>query len=197
MQYTGSMQDKKNIKSISRIQAGYTFRTALKTEDSGNIIVVQAKDVLNDLYINDSKLIKINHQLFKSNAIIQKNDVLFSVRGKFRASVYIGNLNNIVASSSVYILRVADKNVIPEYLAIYLNSNSGQKEIGKSLTGGAIKTILRKDLENISVVIPNLDEQKIIINLYKNNIDLQDKLDFKKIIINNIAEKAISKILTK
>lgn len=197
MQYTGSMQDKKIIKYISRIQAGYTFRTALKTEESGNIFVIQAKDVINDLCINDSKLIKINHQLLKSNAIIKKNDVLFSVRGKFRASVYGGNLDNIIASSSVYILRVTDKNIIPEYLAIYLNSISGQKEVYKSLTGGAIKTILRKDLENISVAIPDLNKQKIIINLYKNNIALQEKLDLKKVIINNISEKAISKILTK
>ncbi|MCF7820284.1 MAG: restriction endonuclease subunit S [Candidatus Pacebacteria bacterium] len=190
------MRDKKNIKSISKIQSGYTFRTALKADKNGNITVLQAKDI-NDLYIDDNKLIKINHQLSKSNAIIKKNDVLFSVRGKFKASVYSGNLNNLVASSSVYILRINDKNIIPEFLAIYLNSSTGQREIYKSLTGGAIKTILRKDLENISVSIPDVNKQKIIINLHKNNIALQNKLDFKKIIINNITEKAISKILIK
>lgn len=188
---------KKRLKDITSIIAGYTFRTALKAEDSGKNRVIQAKDTANDLIIDEKKLIKTNHQLFKSNAIIQKNDILFSVRGKFRASVYIGSLNKIIASSSVYILRVVNKSIDPEYLTIYLNSRNGQKEISKSLTGGAIKTILRKDLENINVIIPELSKQQIIIKLYKNNLALQDKLNNKKILINNIVERAVAEILNK
>ena len=138
------MRYKKNIKSIAKIQAGYTFRTALKTVEKGDNFVVQARDISGGLYIDDNELDKIDHQIIKSNSLVKKNDVIISVRGKFRSGVYIGDLNNIIASSSVYILRLFDKNIYPEYLSIFLNSNNGQKEISKSLTGGAIKTILRK-----------------------------------------------------
>jgi len=109
----------------------------------------------------------------------------------------MGKSRNIIASSSVYILRLIDENLKPEYLAIYLNSNNGQKEISKSLTGGAIKTILKKDLENICVVVPETSKQQAIINLYNNNIAFQNKLNTKKILINNIIETAVSKILNK
>lgn len=187
----------KKLKEITKIIAGYTFRTALKSVDEGGNLVAQAKDISDDLYINDSKFIKINHQLLRSNALIKNNDILFSVRGKFKASVYNGNKNNIIASSSVYILRLTNKNVNPEYLAIYLNSFVGQKEIRKSLTGGAIKIILRKDLGNLNIVIPKIKKQIAIIDLYKNNSRLQEKLDTKKYLINNIAKIAISKILNK
>lgn len=188
---------KKRLKDITSIIAGYTFRTALKTEEDGKNPVIQARDIANNLIIDEMKLTNINHQAFKTNALVRENDVIISVRGKFRAGVYMSKSNNVIASSSVYILRLIDKNIKPEYLAIYLNSRNGQKEINKSLTGGAIKTILRKDLEDISVVIPELSKQQIIINLYKNNLVLQDKLNNKKILINNIVESAVAEILNK
>ncbi len=197
MQYSNGMQNKKNIKSIAKVLAGYTFRTALKTEESGKNLVIQAKDIVNNFIIDEKKLANIDHQFFKTNALVRKNDVIISVRGKFRACVYMGKLRNIIASSSVYILRLINEDINPEYLVIYLNSDNGQKEISKSLTGGVIKTILRKDLENINVVIPSIKEQQVIINLYKNNIAIQNRLDFKKILINNVTKKAISKILNK
>lgn len=188
---------KKRLKDITSIFAGYTFRTALKTEEDGENLVVQAKDIASELIIDESKLANIDHQSFKTNALVRENDVIISVRGKFRAGVYRGKSRNIIASSSVYILRLFDENTNPEYLAIYLNSNNGQKEISKSLTGGAIKTILRKDLENICVVVPEASKQQAIISLYKNNIALQNKLNTKKILINNIIESAVGKILNK
>jgi restriction endonuclease S subunit len=189
--------NKKNIKSIAKAFAGYTFRTTLKTEEGGRNLVIQAKDMSNNLIIDSSRLASINYQSFKTNALLKENDVIISVRGKFRAGVYKGLQDNIIASSSVYILRLIDKKIYPEYLAIYLNSVVGQKEISRSLTGGAIKTILRKDLENINVVIPDEKKQQIIINLYKNNIAFQDKLNSKKLLVNNIMETAVSKILNK
>ncbi len=186
----------KKLKEVTKIIAGYTFRTALQAQGDGKILVVQAKDISN-LFIEEQNLIKIDHQKYKTKAVIKKNDVIISVRGKFQAGVYKGNLKNIIASSSVYILRLTNKDVNPKYLAIYLNSFVGQKEIRKSLTGGAIKTILRKDLGNLNIVIPETEKQKTIIDLYKNNSTLQEKLDTKKYLINNIVKIAISKILNK
>ncbi len=186
----------KRLKNIADIVAGYTFRTALQTQKDGKALVVRAKDISN-LFIEDQNLIKVDHQKYKTKAVIKKNDVIISVRGKFQAGVYKGDLKNIIASSSVYILRITDVNVLSEYLAIYLNSKIGQREINKTLTGGAIKTILRKDLENLNIVIPEIKKQKTIIDLYKNNLKLQEKLDVKQRLINNITETAIGKIINK
>lgn len=186
---------KKRLKEITEIIAGYTFRTALKTEEGGKNLVIQAKDVTNKLIVDESKLANIKQQSFKTNALVRENDVIISARGKFRAGIFKSNLNNVIASSSVYILRLIDENIKPEFLAIYLNSTIGQKEISKLLTGGAIQTILRKDLEDLSVIIPSLEKQKIVIDLYNNNNQMQKLLNSKKEIINNIAERTITNIL--
>lgn len=184
------------IKNISDVFAGYTFRTALKDNKNGSMSVIQARDVFSDnLYINYNNLIKIDFQSTRTNSLVKENDVLVSARGVFRASVFSEANKNIITSSSSYIIRLKDKNILPEYLAIYLNSIVGQKEINKNLSGGTIKTILRKDLSEIEVKILDLKKQKQIINLYQANKKTQSLLSRKKEILDKLSEAGIYKIL--
>lgn len=187
--------DNKNIKNIASVIAGYTFRTALKSHKNGLMSVVQAKDILGAFYIAKDNLSKIDLQEYQTRAMIEKNDIIISSRGSFRASIIKNNMTNAIASSSVYILRVEDKNILPEYLAIFLNSVDGQKKIKKKMTGSVIKTILRKDLENVKIPIPSKDIQNKIIDLYRNNQNQQKLLDRKKILINQITESLTSNYL--
>jgi restriction endonuclease S subunit len=102
---------------------------------------------------------------------------------------------NIIASSSVYILRLKDKNIMPEYLTIYLNSSDGQKQLTESSTGATIKSIKKNDLENIEIIMPNLEKQKKIIEVYHTNNKLQEALIKKINLIKNINEVVINKLL--
>jgi len=184
-----------NLKNIADIIAGYTFRMALEPQIDGLMTVIQSKDVLDNLYINKDNLTKINLQKYQSKALVEENDVIISSRGSFRTNVIKSNITNIIASSSVYILRLKDRNIIPEYLAIYLNSVDGQKKIRNKITGSVIKTILRKDLENLKIPLPDKNMQNKIINLYKNNQAQQKLLTKKKLLINEIVESSISNFL--
>jgi restriction endonuclease S subunit len=187
---------KQRIKNISDVFTGYTFRTALKDDKNGTMAVIQARDVFSDnLYIDYPSLTKIDFQTTRSNSLVKKNDVLISARGNFKASVFTEDNKNIIASSSSYIIRLKDKKILAEYLAIYLNSIIGQKEISKNLSGGTIKTILRKNLEEIEIKIFDLKKQKQIINLYQANKKIQNLLSRKKEILDSISEAGIYKIL--
>ena len=182
--------ENKTIKDIANVIAGYTFRTALKSHQDGLMTVVQAKDI-KGLYIEKDNLTTIDLQEYQTRAIIQKNDIVISSRGSFRVGIIREDSKNMIASSSVYVLRIGDKNILPEYLAIYLNSGEGQKKIKEKMTGSAIKTILRRDLENIKISIPIKEIQTIIVNLFHNNQMQQKLLDRKKILINQIFESSI------
>ena len=185
----------KNIKDIASVIAGYTFRTALKPHKNGLMTVVQSKDISDDLYVIKDNLTKIDLQEYQTRAIIKENDIVISSRGSFRASIIKGDTANMIASSSVYVLRIEDKNILPEYLAIYLNTIEGQKKIKEKMTGSVIKTILRKDLENVKIPMPSKDIQNKIIDLYKNNQTQQKLLNRKKILINQIIERSIANFL--
>ena len=90
---------------------------------------------------------------------------------------------------------IPSKSETSEFLAIFLNSLVGQKQLNEKATGAAINTILRKDLENIRIPIPDIKTQEKVVHLYQSNKKLQKALTQKMKLINNINEVAISKLL--
>ena len=159
------MKSKKEYKLIEIIQifAGYSFRSALQDDADGNMQVIQARDVRSGLYVNslDLRCIKMEYD---GNRVVQKGDVILSSRGFFIAAV-VGDINRkTIATSSVYILRPDIKKIIPEYLAIYLNSTKGQNKFKRYETGAAMKTIFSRDLQEIKIPIPSMEKTK---NMYK------------------------------
>lgn len=189
------MEVKKDLKGIAEVIAGYSFRTALEGKDSASLFVLQAKNILDDSTADEENLEGIDFENYRSKAVVKKGDVVVSSRGSFRAGSVSFGSKDIIAASSVYILRVKNKNVLPEYLAIYLNSIEGQKQLIESATGAAIKAIRRSDLENISITLPDPAIQEKIIRIYHTNKKLQKALTRKINLINNINEGAITKLL--
>jgi len=194
-QYYSGMQTK-YLKEVTEIIAGYTFREALISDSNGETQVLLAKNINTDGTINYPELTKINLNLPRTNAFINKNDVLLSSRGIFRSGVFDNDSTNTIAASSMFILRIKDNSIFPEYLSIYLNTRAGQNCIQKILTGSTIKTILRRSLENLTIPIPPLSIQKMIIDISK-NLQQSEKLLTKKInLTKNIAEGAIKLLIT-
>jgi len=189
------METKKELKDIAEIIAGYSFRTALRGKDNASLFVLQAKNILENSIVDEENLDGIDFENYRSKAIVKKGDVVISSRGSFRAGSVSLEAKNIIAASSVYILRLKKETVLPEYLAIYLNSVEGQKQLIESATGAAIKAILKKDLENISVALPSTEKQEKIIRLYHTSKKLQKALVRKMNLISNINEVAINKLL--
>ena len=71
-------------------------------------------------------------------------------------------------------------NILPEFLAMYLNSLSGRRQIFGVLANGAIKTLLKKELEKVRIPALSIQLQKQIMDLHK-NISEQAKFLDKKI----------------
>jgi len=189
------MEAKKDLKDIAEVIAGYSFRTALRGKEDASLFVLQAKNILDGSTVDENNLDGIDFENYRSRAIVKKGDVVISSRGSFRAGSVSLESKNIIAASSVYILRLKKETVRPEYLAIYLNSIEGQKQLIESATGAAIKAIRKNDLENISVVVPSIEKQEKIVRLYYTSKKLQKALTRKMNLISNINEVAINKLL--
>lgn len=185
----------KSLSEIAEIIAGYTFRGALKNDPHGETQVISARNISNDGTVDQSELIRISLVLPRTNAGIARNDVLLSSRGIFRAGVLDQDTENIVAASSLFIIRIKDRNVIPEYLSIYLNSDQGQNSIQKVLTGSTIKTILRGALENLFIPIPSLDVQRTIVRISQNWTKREKLLSRKIDLGKSIAEGTVKYLL--
>lgn len=178
---------------ITKIRSGYSFRRKIEQQEGGNIYVVTGGDIGDDFYLQEENLIKIIKEVGEDK-LIQKGDVLLTVRGKFKA-VVSNNQGSLIATSSVCSLRVNRDIVLPEYIALWLNSKVGQTEINRNVTGATIKIILKKDLENIKIKIPNLEIQHEIVEFYKNTKELKNKLKTKTEMVENIFQGALTEII--
>jgi restriction endonuclease S subunit len=184
----------KRLSEISEIISGYSFRSALVNDPDGDYKVIQAKDITKDLEVSGKHLTKINLKKIASNAKVKINDAILTARGRYQAAV-VSSSEPIIASSSVFIIRVTSPNLNPRFLAIFLNSRHGQEQLLKLTSGNYIKSIPKFNLENLIVQLPPLSEQNKIVKLDQ-NIEHQQKLLARKInIISNISEETLIKIL--
>src|ERR1035437_5158900 len=128
------------ISNFAEVINGYTFRGAIETLKNGDISVLQAKDIVSGQNVTDiDKLTPIAFSGTRTASFLQKDDVLIVSRGmgagSFRSAVFSLNTTNIIASSSLLILRIKEKEVLSEYISLYFNSIEGQNKILETVAG--------------------------------------------------------------
>lgn len=184
------------ISKIAKTIGGYTFRKTIEPDNHGNVFVLQANNIINGQNIeNINGLIKTSFQGLRTTTFLQKNDVILVSRGSghgsFRAAVFLSDNSNVIASSSLFIIRLIDKDVLADYLAIYLNSLDGQNKLFKIAIGSSFHAIPRKALDDLEIPIPSIEKQKLIINLSINIKEQQKLVDYKYGLIDNIFNKIL------
>jgi restriction endonuclease S subunit len=197
MLYSIGMQKeiRQQLKDISDVILGYTFRSSLEKQTSGDILVLQARNIIDDLLIKESHLLRVNLGNNRTNAFASNNDVVLSSRGSFKSAVIKTDSGTVVAASSVYLLRLKTADVLPEYLAIYLNSNFAQKQIKEKITGVVINALLRRNVEELEIVIPSLEAQRKVISIYYSNLLYQKLLAKKQLLNSQINKGLINKLI--
>lgn len=180
------------LSEIATIQSGYSFRVKVVSVDGGSLGVVQAKDI-NGLYVDEDGIAKIN-QPYAESRIQKTGDVLLTSRGSFRAGVS-KFIKPTIASSSLFTIRLTSEDVLPEYLAIYLNSEPAQYYFSLNAKGATIQSLAITDLQNLNVPIVPLASQRIIIDLQQNVESQRNILNRKQDIINQVLKSSVAKTL--
>ena len=71
-----------------------------------------------------------------------------------------------IASSLFYVLTVRTERVDPRYLALVLNSASCGRALTAFAKGATVPVIPKRELANLSVPVPPLDQQLAIVKLH-------------------------------
>jgi len=152
------------VRDISRVRMGYAFRKRLLHESNGEIRIIQAKNITSDGLLLFGKNEPLRMDISISNPL-QANDVLLVNRGRFAACVFKHNADTIYAApASILIMTLRDASILPEYLALYFNSSAGQKHLKRHLEKTTIPFISTRNLANISLPVPPLDQQQKLID---------------------------------
>lgn len=183
---------------ICEIRAGYPFREKIMYSSYGEDYVIQLKDVSLQNGIDEASLLRVNLEGKKEKHLLNKNDILFVNKGtKIQAYALNQNFKNTVASSHFFVITVRDKEILPEYVAWYLNSLYGQKYIKRNSVGSSLPHINKSLLSEMPLSIPDIRTQKIIIELNKSFLKehilferlLSMKKQYHKLLLDNLMSK--------
>ncbi len=119
----------------------------------------------------------------KKNYLTQYNDILVRLREPNIAVLIDEDNIDLLIPSLVATVRVDSDSVDCRFLTYYLNSTTAKRALNSSITGTAINMIKTKELEDLEIKLPSLEEQKKIVeflDLTNKEIDLLEELKNQK-----------------
>lgn len=151
------------------------------TEQSSLPVINQKCIRWNELQTQHLKFIApIQFKSWTKERHVQPMDILWNSTGTGtigRAYLYKGKeLSDAVVDSHVTILRANPVKVLPHFLFLYIQSPFVQQKIEKMQSGSTNQVELaRKEIQNISISLPSLPEQKAIVQKIEKAFACVDK----------------------
>lgn len=155
---------------LSTITAGHSFRGKIPETKNTGIYVVQMKDIDTEYTVNWDALIETKLTGRQSANCVQCGDILFAARGQRNYATLINSeIKNrqVIAAPQFFVIHINHPDILPEYLAWFLNQSIAQRYFLSHAEGSTTPSIRRQVLESTPIVLPSLKQQKVIIELAK------------------------------
>lgn len=193
----------KYFKNISIIITGHVFRSKIpyNTDGNLNLLSMDAISTGGIVRIQEEDIKKIQLNNIKSEEIIMPGDILFKAKGLNNTAVLIDSVPaNTTVTASCHIIRVTDKNLLPEYVCSWLNSTAAKNHFSKGAgqaTGVTIANVSKATLESLEIPLIPLKNQKLISNIEecaKQEKELSIKIaDVKNLLYRAFIERELQK----
>ena len=193
----------KYFKNISNIITGHVFRSKIPNNTDGNInlLNMDAISIAGIVCISENDIKKIQLNDIKPEEIIMPGDILFKAKGLNNTAVLIDTIPpNTTVTASCHIIRVTDKNFLPEYVCSWLNSAAAKNHFSKGAgqaTGVTIANVSKATLESLEIPLIPLKNQKLISNIKecaKQEKEIRQKIAEKKeLLYRAIIEKELQR----
>lgn len=153
---------KTELKHIANIQTGVFAKPVAK----GDIAYLQPKyfDELGKLTTNLEP--DLNSVGISEKHILKQGDVIFAAKGSKNFAARF-DLEDIpaVASTSFFVIKIFEKNILPEYLTWYLNHQTTMKYLKSFARGTSIASISKDVLNELEIIVPSLEKQQLIFKI--------------------------------
>lgn len=164
------------LKNIAFVQTG----VFLKPQSEGEVLYVQVKH-----FDSNFSLLPSIHPDLKEHSVNRKHllnpgDILFAAKGANNfAAVYQKNYPKAVASTSFFVIKLTGKNILPDYLAWFINYPKTMELLKNFATGTSITSISKSVLEELEIAIPEIPVQQSILKI--NELRMRQKTLLSKI----------------
>ena len=155
------------IRDIADIQIGYQFRSKVVPVKVGTHRVIQMKDINNEHQLDASNLIQVNLKRTLERYKVKKGNILFLARGHRNFAFPIkDDVTDTIASGYFYILKIKSDNILPEYLAWYINQLPAQRYIsGRAKRGSHMPMVPKSAFQELPIDIPPIEIQRKLVEL--------------------------------
>ncbi|KMM88055.1 restriction endonuclease subunit S [Pseudomonas lundensis] len=151
------------LSELADVRSGYTFRGALEHDPSGDVRVLQIKDLRQNAAIEPDTLIAVAWDTRTAPPLLQPGDITVIARGDTnKAVLYVGE-QSVVATSQFFIVTAKRSEVLPAYLCWLINLPQSQRSLERS--GSAIQAIGKASLMGMQIPLPPLMTQQKLIAL--------------------------------
>lgn len=157
------------IKFVSNIQGRIGFKGYKKEDlvrEGEGALTLGAKhiDKENNISLYDPEFISWEKYYESPEIMVKLNDVIFTQRGSLGKVCHINtDIGEATINPSMVILS-SKENIIPRYLYFWLCSDRIRNEVSLFQANTAVPMISQFQLGNFPIIIPELEEQKEIIN---------------------------------
>jgi hypothetical protein len=194
------------LRTFADIQIGYQAKARIKERARGTHRLIQSKDFDSFTRLRSENLTAFLPERKPETYSVRKGDILFRARGVVHFAYCIeDDLKDTLAAGSFYILRMNNENLIPQFLAWWLNQSKAQAYFQSQIRSAGISSagisfVSKHTLSRLQVQIPPLSIQKKvvrIVTLARREQSLLDRLSslrsrlVRAVCINAIQEQEI------
>ena len=156
----------KLLKDIAEIRSGFPFRERPVRVETGGCRLVQMRDVDRSIGVINGDLDTVEEPANWQKQRLQRWDILFAARGqKNHAAVFVLDVPNAIAASTLHVLRVDEESVDPFYIVWYLNLQQTKERLRTMQAGSSIPFISIQDFGQLPIQVPSLEVQQQIVEL--------------------------------
>lgn len=140
-------------------------KASLQSNIKKNYNVVSLKSFCsNGIYDHSHVENFIADDVLKIDNLVKKGDILIRLREPNFAVFIDEEYEDLVLSSLMAVIRTNTEKILPQYLAFYLNSDFVKSQLLQDATTGAIKMIKVSDIQNLEIVVPSIEKQKLLVD---------------------------------
>ncbi len=171
---------------------------------SGTDIVLEGipflstKNIKNNLF-DPSNMQKITNEKFNqlSRGKVNNGDILITLRGTLGSTcIYEYKYPQAFINAQMMIIRANQNFMSNRFLHIILSSEAIQKQLKSIGNGAAVQQLTATQLKNISIIVPDLEDQQKFLNFYENLTKQKSLLEqaFDKVddLFNSLQQKAFN-----
>lgn len=150
------------LSDIAKLQTGLFA----KPEAMGEVVYLQVRHFDENGLLRAELYPDLKGNRFTEKHLLKAGDILFAAKGtKNFAAVYEPHYPTAVASTSFFVIRLQNTQILPGYLGWYLNHPVIINRLKEQAIGSATPSISKTVLDDLEIPMPTIQKQKLVMEV--------------------------------